>query len=71
MRITISSSARNNVVGIDRVASLLISINDEDQLNTFLTTLSIRLKQNSYTAKLIVIEEAVKLLPEALSYRVI
>ena len=67
-RIVISSLARNNVVGIDRAVSLLISVKGGGQLNTFLTTFSTRLEQNSYTTELIVIEEAIKLLSEALSY---
>ena len=71
MHIAISSSARNNVVNVDRAVSLPVLVSDRDQIDTFLTTLSTRLKQNPYTTKLIVIEEAIKLLSEALSHQAI
>ena len=50
---------------------LSLSVSGEDQLDTFSTILSTRLEQNPYTAELIVIEEALKLLPDLLNYRVI
>jgi len=66
--ITISSSARNNIVGIGGAVSLPVSVSSGGQVDIFSTTFSIRLKQNLYTAELIAIEEAIKLLLEVFNY---
>jgi ribonuclease HI len=71
VRIATSSSARNEVVGIGGVVILPISVSGSGPLDTFSTTISTKLEQNPYTAELIAIEEALKLLPRALNHRVI
>jgi hypothetical protein len=63
VRIAISSSARNGIVGMGGAIRLPRSYRDGGTLRTFLTTLGTRTERNPYTAELAAIASALEVLP--------
>jgi ribonuclease HI len=63
VRIAVSSSARNGVVGIGGAVSLPASVYGSPKLGTFSSTLGARSEQNPYSGELAAMERALSTLP--------
>jgi hypothetical protein len=63
VRIAVSSSARNGVVGIGGAVSLPASVYGSPRLGTFSSTLGARSEQNPYSGELAAAERALSTLP--------
>ncbi len=68
VRIAVSSSARNGVVGMGGVIEIQTSRQSEARMETFATTLAERTEQNPYSGELAAMANALSLLPR-LRYR--
>jgi hypothetical protein len=64
MRITVSSSARNDVVGIGGAIQLSELVQGGSRLGTFSSTLGMGSEQNMYSGELAAIARALSLLPK-------
>jgi len=64
IRIAVSSSARNDVVGIGGAIQLSESVQGGSRLGTFSSTLGMRSEQNLYSGELAAIARALSLLPK-------
>ena len=63
VRIDVSSSARNDLVGIGGAIQLATSVRGSPKLETFSSTLGMRSQQNPYSGELAAIARALSLLP--------
>ena len=63
IRIAVSSSARNSVVGIGGVIQTQTSLGDSPRLETFSSTLGKRSEQNAYSGTLAAIARSLSILP--------
>ena len=64
VRIAISSSARNGVVGIGGVTDFQTSAQSDPRIETFSSTLGMRSEQNPYSGELAAMAKALKSLPQ-------
>jgi hypothetical protein len=68
VRVTVSSSARNGLVGISGATQLVTLAHSKLKLRTFYSTLGTRSQQNPYSEELAAMARALSLLPQ-LRYR--
>lgn len=70
VRIAVSSSARNDLVGVGGAATLPPFVYGSPKLGTFSSTLGPRSEQNPYSGEIVAIERALSTLPTLMSSRI-